>query len=210
MLSLKIALISMGLLFIAVILKLWVPVLADFAVSEFPVMYSCVLSWLQPPYLYLVINCIIISIVASSKLQLHKPGLQPLSSQPVMVVPPPPVLVDSGVVDDGPMVMMVGSDGVYGRKEQNNKDLVEEKMIAGGDKVVVSSVQAPQRSDSMEFLIEKLEEKEKEKPLVSARFGHRKSVRASPEGIGSFYSYIHTRIHTFLCTSKYIFLLKKR
>lgn len=55
---------------VAVMLKLSVPLVTDFAHSEVPSIWSLVAFWLRPPYLYLVINCIIITIVASSKLRI--------------------------------------------------------------------------------------------------------------------------------------------
>ncbi|MCD7460089.1 hypothetical protein HAX54_042822 [Datura stramonium] len=69
MLSLKIFLISTTVLSAAVMFKVSAPAVTDFAVSEVPSIWNGVVSWLKPPYLYLVINCIIITIVASSKLQ---------------------------------------------------------------------------------------------------------------------------------------------
>lgn len=69
MLSLKIFLISTTVLSAAIMLKVSAPAVTDFAVSEVPSIWKGVVSWLKPPYLYLVINCIIITIVASSKLQ---------------------------------------------------------------------------------------------------------------------------------------------
>ncbi|XP_006360129.1 uncharacterized protein [Solanum tuberosum] len=69
MLSIKIFLISTTVLSAAIMLKVSAPVVTDFAVSEVPSIWNGVVSWLKPPYLYLVINCIIITIVASSKLQ---------------------------------------------------------------------------------------------------------------------------------------------
>lgn len=69
MLSVKIFLISTIVLSAAIMLKVSAPAVTDFAVSEVPSIWNGVVSWLKPPYLYLIINCIIITIVASSKLQ---------------------------------------------------------------------------------------------------------------------------------------------
>ncbi|PHU13184.1 hypothetical protein BC332_20114 [Capsicum chinense] len=69
MLSVKILLISTTVLSAIIMLKVSAPAVTDFAVSEVPSIWNGFVSWLKPPYLYLVINCIIISIVASSKLQ---------------------------------------------------------------------------------------------------------------------------------------------
>ncbi|KAG5255054.1 dystrophin [Salix suchowensis] len=172
MLSLKVVLISAGVLSLAVILKLSVlPVVAVFAVSELPVLYSSVLSWLQPPYLYLTINCIIISILASSKLQLQKPAGReqqvPLPSPADMIAPPVQVAdqeenvtvrVRSGHDNDA----FVVSNDQYGSDYQ---DLDVE------DCTVESSKAAP----SMELSFEK------EKPSVFARLGRRKSLKSTPE-----------------------------
>nr|GME02738.1 Cyclin-L1 like [Ipomoea batatas] len=68
-LSLRILLISTTVISAAVMLKISAPAITDFAVSNVPSIWNAVVSWLRPPYLYLVINCIIITIVASSKLQ---------------------------------------------------------------------------------------------------------------------------------------------
>ncbi|KAJ6376446.1 hypothetical protein OIU76_025568 [Salix suchowensis] len=169
MLSLKVALISTGLLSLAVILKLSVvPFVTDFAVSELPIMYSSVISWLQPPFLYLVINCIIISILASSKLQLQNPSQeqQVLLSPADIIVPPVPMTVeeeDISVLD--------------------KTVIVEDCAVESGEVYEIEAEKAaPCRSDSIECLIEK--DQNKEKPMVSARLGRRKSLKGVPEGGG--------------------------
>lgn len=193
MLSLKVALISTGVLFLAVILKL--PVLVtDFAVSELPIMYSSVISWLQPPYLYLVINCIIISILASSKLQLQKPNQEqqvPLPPADIIVLP---VQVTEEEEDISVRVgsaayvneAVVASDRYddYEYLDVEDKTVIVEDCAVESGEVYEREVNkaAPYRSDSIEFLIEK--DQNKEKPLVSARLGRRKSLKASPEGGG--------------------------
>ncbi|GAB4826878.1 hypothetical protein Ancab_033757 [Ancistrocladus abbreviatus] len=65
-LSVKVKLITNGILFIAMLLTLSLPKLLNFAASEFPNLWSSFRSWLRPPYLYVIINCIIIAIAASS------------------------------------------------------------------------------------------------------------------------------------------------
>lgn len=96
-LPLKIIFISTSVLSAAVLLKLSAPAIADFAVTDVPSFYNVVVSWLRPPYLYLVINCIIVTIVASSKLQskLGDVSLSPSPTPPLMTttITNPPVTV---------------------------------------------------------------------------------------------------------------------
>lgn len=90
--------ISTSVLFTAVVLKLWVPIVMEFAFSE------AVLAWLRPPYLYVVVNCIIITIVASSKLQSSKVVVVVGDSpEETVVVYPAPIKVsaDYAAVYDG-------------------------------------------------------------------------------------------------------------
>ncbi|XP_013637164.1 PREDICTED: uncharacterized protein LOC106342702 [Brassica oleracea var. oleracea] len=65
--TLKAVLISSGVASVGVLLKVYVPMAVDFSVSQAPVLWSSLLSWLKPPYLYVLTNGIIITIVASSK-----------------------------------------------------------------------------------------------------------------------------------------------
>lgn len=67
MMTVKAVLISSGVATMALLLKLSVPVAVDFSVSRVPTFWNSLLSWLKPPYLYVVTNGIIITIVASSK-----------------------------------------------------------------------------------------------------------------------------------------------
>ncbi|XP_073118601.1 uncharacterized protein [Henckelia pumila] len=99
-LSVKVVLISTIFLSAGIMLKFSAPAITDFAVYEVPSIYNGVVSWLRPPYLYLVINCIIISIVASSKLQSRKEDEEPLSSS----APSPPL---DGMVDAPPLPVAV-------------------------------------------------------------------------------------------------------
>ncbi|KAL7603814.1 hypothetical protein Lser_V15G16553 [Lactuca serriola] len=68
-LSLKAVLISAGLVSVAVMMKLAIPLMLNFAVSDLPAIWSVLVSLLKPPYLYVVINGIIITIAASTRFQ---------------------------------------------------------------------------------------------------------------------------------------------
>ncbi|EPS65635.1 hypothetical protein M569_09142, partial [Genlisea aurea] len=59
----KVMLISAAAISIVMALMLSLPV----AVNGIPVIYTVLHSWLKPPYLYLIINGIIITIAASSR-----------------------------------------------------------------------------------------------------------------------------------------------
>ncbi|KAK9056337.1 hypothetical protein SSX86_027427 [Deinandra increscens subsp. villosa] len=70
-LSVRILIISTGVLSAATAMKFYFPVILNFAFYDIPVIWTVILSWLEPPYLYVVINGIIITIVASSRFQHH-------------------------------------------------------------------------------------------------------------------------------------------
>ncbi|KAJ9563117.1 hypothetical protein OSB04_008277 [Centaurea solstitialis] len=91
--SLKVLLITTGVVSIAMAMKLSVPLMLNFAVYELPVIWSVFISWLKPPYLYVVINGIIITIAASSRFQHNRHHENQSQSQPSIDHPanaPPP------------------------------------------------------------------------------------------------------------------------
>ncbi|XP_050370172.1 uncharacterized protein LOC126788245 [Argentina anserina] len=208
--TLKIVLISTGVVSMAVALKLSAPVAADILSSPVPSLWSSLLPWLRPPYLYILINCIIISIVASSKL--HAPKSQDHHASDLTIPPPPHAAVPpvklsavearpdyaayNGVVlsdygYDSNVLSSNVSDSYGGAVSAEAVEVLEpeeEKSVVlaevnGYDDVIPSATTARpgrgglQRKNSMEFWLN-----ENKKPPVSARFGHRKSVKASPEG----------------------------
>ncbi|KAF4387915.1 hypothetical protein F8388_005532 [Cannabis sativa] len=67
--SVKVMLISMGVVLVSLAMKVSVPLVKEFIIgSHVAVMWSSIATWLKPPYLYIIINGIIITIVASSRL----------------------------------------------------------------------------------------------------------------------------------------------
>ncbi|KAJ0983659.1 hypothetical protein J5N97_011914 [Dioscorea zingiberensis] len=67
--SMRVTLASVAVASTAVMLRLSGSSFVGFLSSEVPRMYGSLLSWLTPPYLYFIINGIIISIAASSRFQ---------------------------------------------------------------------------------------------------------------------------------------------
>lgn len=69
----KIVLISTGAISIAMAIKVSVPPVMAFAFCNVPAIWSALVLWLKPPYIYFIVNGIIITIMASSRLsQLHR------------------------------------------------------------------------------------------------------------------------------------------
>lgn len=200
MLPLKAVLVSTGVVSMAVILKLSLPVILDFLTSELPLFWSLALSWLQPPYLYLLINCIIISIVATSKLQPRGDGDGGDSITP----PPPPPTVDREDVHVA--VMEVDKEEheeevvVFGyvespivnkedkpllsppSKEETTHEKKERESFDDVDEFVLSKPVWNSPEKSKPVMVENSPVSTAEKPPYSARFGHRRAVKANPEG----------------------------
>lgn len=205
MLPLKIGVLSASVLCAAMVLKLSLPAIMAFAYSELPLIWTVVMTWLRPPYLYVVINGIIITIVASSKLQHHKVAVD--SPPEILAVPPAvvyggekefPAVVYGGekeftaanvrpeyevykdvfpVVEEKVMTSVL--DTVVEDKTRTattfNAD-VEDVIIRDDDMSVSKLLQTPKRR-SEEFPVSLYE-----KPPVSVRTGHRKAAKSISEG----------------------------
>ncbi|KAK1556869.1 hypothetical protein Q3G72_013682 [Acer saccharum] len=199
MVSLKVVLVSTGVLSMALLLKMSAPLVMDFSISRAPVLWSSFLSWLKPPYLYLIINGIIITIVASTRFY-HNDGDDSLKAKtkPTDFVRGS---VSAGPTPDLEYEMKMSSDFGSGAVFYEEKRRVEEEetvttavaapvfeeeksVVFVGGAVSVGLENAtwtpPRRMDSSEILADY--DLTAEKPPVSARFGHRKPVKASPEG----------------------------
>ncbi|XP_039001482.1 uncharacterized protein LOC120127691 [Hibiscus syriacus] len=175
--SLKTALISTGIISLAVLFKVSAPFVNEFVTCGIPSTYGLLLSFLRPPYLYLLINCIIICIVASSKFQVQKPESTQLNPLPEIVSPT--FKVSSEVFSNE---FSYGTAAARGEVEEALKMAEESKRTVEEEqfKVVVAEA-APMRSESIE-LVSLLEGRSAEKPPLSKRFGQRKAVKTAAEG----------------------------
>ncbi|KZV48616.1 hypothetical protein F511_29690 [Dorcoceras hygrometricum] len=198
-LSSKLLLISVGVVSLAVGFKSYVP----FTVDEIPVIWSIVMSWMKPPYLYVIINAIIVVIIVSSRFHWSLSETSSVrSEQLISVKTPPPSYYESlsakpeiaSVVQES---MAAAASAVYDGEDREievkpvaaNGSIVvfeTEEAVAEDKDVLVDSMLTydppPQEMVSPELPLEFLLTV-REKPLVSSRFGHRKPIRTIPEGV---------------------------
>ncbi|XP_061343592.1 uncharacterized protein LOC133289626 isoform X2 [Gastrolobium bilobum] len=200
--SVKMILISTGILSVAMGLKLTVPVVSHFIISEAPSMWSFFLTCFTPPYLYILLNFIILTILASFKFH-HSTHdtTEPLiysaaydgTLAAVHIHAPEPVKisgaaqsdyhsVDSDVyvyeakttgISDDTAANVENGNGSVGYVYDENAQV--KTTVIGDEAVLAPSLQ---RKDSLQLAFHD----ENEKPPVSARFSHRKTGRTSPEG----------------------------
>ncbi|KAF5728947.1 hypothetical protein HS088_TW21G01103 [Tripterygium wilfordii] len=193
--SIRVFFISTGVLSLALLLKFSVPLMTEFSAHQ---AWSSFLSWLKPPYLYFVINGIIITIAASSRFHKNNEENQP-EQLPVPVKMSTNPVPDFGYAEKVTAVIrsdfhLASAADDFFLYEQRE---AEEETEACEDKSVVVLNGSEDVDDEEAFLIsrsawippKRRDEPEipdiispAEKPLVSARFGHRKPVKASPEG----------------------------
>ncbi|XP_018448089.2 uncharacterized protein LOC108819529 [Raphanus sativus] len=111
--------------------------LSHFVASCYPVIYDNTVFLLKPPYLYLVINCIIVSIVATSKLT-HKSSSNiddsvfSIADTPVTVVLPVPSDIDT-------VYLNVASD--YTGRVDNDLTVEVLPQVVDDNKVIVGDHQ---------------------------------------------------------------------
>ncbi|GMI82379.1 hypothetical protein like AT1G61260 [Hibiscus trionum] len=196
MLSLKVLFISTGILGIAFGLKVSVPLVFEFCVSQAPLWWSTFRSWLKPPYLYVIINGIIITIAVSSRFNQNNNE----KDQTEQIQPRSKISEDRRPVEEYDAKsswesdVVEASDFVY---EQNHrgKEVELETMILedesnaaveddrnGDDEFVISKPEwiPPTRTISSEIHLDA--PFPPEKPVLSSRFGHQKLVKVNPEG----------------------------
>ncbi|KAK8585291.1 hypothetical protein V6N13_139225 [Hibiscus sabdariffa] len=184
MLSLKVLFISTGILGIALGFKISVPLVLEFCVSQAPLWWSTFRSWLRPPYLYVIINGIIITIVASSRFNFNQNKSE--KDQTVQMQPRPKISVDRRPVEEYDTKsswesdVVESSDFVY---EQNHRGKEVETLIIEDESNVAVEAEEwipPTRTNSSEIQLDALFPPEK--PALSSRFGHQKPVKVNPEG----------------------------
>ncbi|KAL9232415.1 hypothetical protein vseg_007529 [Gypsophila vaccaria] len=158
--TIRTLLISTGIVSMAAVtLKLSLPITLDIFTAEPPQLWSsfAALPWLRPPYLYLIVNCIIVSIVASSKLQFAGVGGAAAAAEFVAVVEK--AAAEATEVEEEVEVVKEVVFGYVERKDvaEKTSEIVAEEAVAVAAEVA-------------------------EKPPVSARFGPRKASKSSPQG----------------------------
>ncbi|XP_072952370.1 uncharacterized protein [Typha angustifolia] len=160
----------------AVMLRLVGPAIIGFLTAELPVMYGSLLGWLTPPYLYFVINGIILSIAASSRF--HSPSDSAGSE------PPPVIPVASRPLEfvEPELEVDVGVELTKVVETETEPEVETEKEVeAEADEFVISRSTWSPKQREMITEVPTEDSNLTDKPLVSVRFGHRKSVKPSPE-----------------------------
>lgn len=166
------------------------PAAAGFVAEEIPRAQAAAATWLTPPYLYLVINAIIISIAASSR---YQPTRRAPASSAVVGLPeeaPAPVLISAMAMPvPAPAVAMAMAapvpEAVAVEEPVAKTALVPAPEVVVEDEedfLISRSAWTPQRRVAeVEAAPFADLTNSKEKPLSSARFG-RKAAKPSPEG----------------------------
>ncbi|CAL0326587.1 unnamed protein product [Lupinus luteus] len=230
-LNMKTVLISTGVLSIAMGLKLSFPIITHFIIYQLvPSISSFFYTTLTPPYLYILLNFIILTILASSKFHtepgFYSPTVQPepvkiaeidynnnvyngvVSDAPFYDPETTPLSIDTVINGNGNdryaydvdlAVKTTGSSVVSGSEvyQPETTPLSEDAVMnSNGCDGYLYDVHAPVETtvatgnDAVNVAAPYLQRKvplafsndENEKPLVSARFSQRKTVRTTPEG----------------------------
>lgn len=170
-------------------LLLILPTLFNFLVSNAPLLYRSLHSWLSPPYLYLVINGIIVSIAASSRFHHPHPSHDHLlilhasddkqQQQPATTTtttpPPPPRPIITSSYDDGDdydhdlrRLSNAADADISTCTQVQVQQAAAEELVIDADLLLPLSIGIGKEQHSIEH-----------KPLLSARFtAQRKGVTA--------------------------------
>ncbi|XP_073005454.1 uncharacterized protein [Typha latifolia] len=169
--SIKVVMASAMVVLMAVMLHLVGPQIVRFLAGELPRVYAGVVSWLTPPYLYFVINVIIISIAASSRFHAKlEPDSPELESRPE----PPPSEVEFAVSQP------LEEEEIVASKSTWSPDQTEFPTVAA---VIFPPEEAEPEEQRTEVEMETAKEHTNltARPPASVRFPKRKSAKPSPE-----------------------------
>lgn len=217
-LSSKLFLISAGVVSLAVGFKLYVP----FTVDDIPVIWSVVMSWLKPPYLYVIINAIIVVIIVSSRFHWSPSNQYSVRSEHLISVKTPPPSYYESLSAQREIASVVQESMAAAAYDSEDRAVEVKHAVVHDSKVVFETEEAVAEAkdvlvDSMlaydpptqeilvspelplEFLLPV-----REKPLLSSRFGHRKPIRTTPEGMRALKVAKPKRLETLESTWKMI------
>lgn len=212
---------------LALAMKLYVPMLFEFSVSHLPFIWSSCKSLLRPPYLYVVVNAIIITIVASSMFHKDRPQAKLPSPEPEAVYERREEHVITPVVYEHREEAVMPPVVLYEDKEEASvKEVTTVELINNSadpvaqvdqDREDEHELEVWSATSTMPKSVTKADEiaLPAEKPPVSARFNHRKPARSTPEGIYLFSgtslaiglntNYVHTLQFYTRTTMKFYF-----
>ncbi|KAK8918863.1 hypothetical protein KSP39_PZI021369 [Platanthera zijinensis] len=194
--SVKTVAASATVLSSAVAVHFATPAVTKFIAAEAPRLYESVSAWLTPPYLYFVINGIIISIAATSHFQKPIPASDHLPVDPALSARPDTVSPYANP-DSSDYTCKLAEDGNSRHPEflapEINVDVAADSPVSSVEIdreigfVISRASWSPRKTESNnEGFLEKLATAEgggalKEKPPASTRPGRRRSTKASPE-----------------------------
>lgn len=190
--SVKLILISFGIVSLAMAIKFSTPIIVHFVFNQLPVIWSIILTWAKPPYIYIIVNCIIITIAATSRFHqtTSSPSIPPKRLISIKTPPPLgfvsfPVQPEISAVDEPPLleyesentIVEVKAVLVNGTKvdiDQTEEEMETDTELAGEDKFVTSSSTCTprHRKNSPDVQSEFLPPMG-EKPLVPSTYRHR-------------------------------------
>lgn len=190
---------ALSMLFMAKLVFL--PSIVEFASLELPRMYDSFLTWLTPPYLLFFVNCIIVTIAATSHFQKNDPSSASTSLAPVSIDGDSYCHMKTGLTEMGSPVQYVDEEEVKVAGSElitpvEHFEHFETFEAFGGVSKAAAVVMEETKSveEEEEFVISRSNwtpiirrgsgeiYSGEEKAPVSSRFGSRKSVKASPDG----------------------------